>query len=230
MTKKTIALAAALLMALTAGCGSKDSDSTGTGASAYPEGTTRPSELGYTVSEQLFEKDFADIPDIDEGPLLTISNTTVKPGGTAEVTISVANAAGNWSMCGLHIVYPDILKCVLFDEINREPDYEPGLAIKQSIATVAREWQNNLPEDLQKAHKGSVFFTAVCPSDAGRDGAIATFYFKVPQNAQPGTVYNFDYYYSSNSATKDIFTNEASDPMLEKYAFSHWTGGTVTVE
>ena len=214
--KRFIALSAAMIMALASvGCGSEKESSIKT---------------GMFVSEECFERDFKDVKDAESGPLLTISNTTAKAGGIAEVTLSVSNADKQWRMCGIHIVYPDVLKCILADAENREPDYDTGDALKSMQASVAREWQSNLPDDLSSNRMGAVFFTALCAETGGKDGDIVTFRFKVPDEAKSGTVYNIDYYYSSNDKTKDMFSNENNDPEFEKYAFSHCIGGTITVE
>lgn len=219
MNKRILAFSAALIMAFSAaGCSSSSSSGSSAGKS------------GMFVSEEHFNKDFSGVKDIEDGPLLTISNTTAKAGGIAEVTLSVSNADKKWKMCGIHIVYPDVLKCVLANEADREPEYDTGSALKSAQASVAREWQNNLPDDLIKNKMGSLFFTALCSDNGGKDGDIVTFRFKVPDDAKSGTVYKVDYYYSSNDKTKDMFSNESEDPEFEKYAFSHWTGGTITVE
>lgn len=220
MNKRILAFSAAVMMVFASvGCGGKSGSS---GSSAK--------RSGMFVSEECFERDFKDVKDAESGPLLTISSTTVKPGGIAEVTLSVTNADKLWRMCGIHIVYPDVLKCILENEEEREPEYDTGSALKSAQASVAREWQNNLPEDLVKSRMGSVFFTALTSENGGGDGDIVTFRFRVPDSAKSGTVYNVDYYYSSNDKTKDMFSNENNDPEFEKYAFSHWTGGTITVE
>ena len=220
MNKRLLALSAALIMAFSSvGCSSKSDSSKSSAGRA-----------GMFVSEERFSNDYSGVEDAESGPLLTISNTKAKAGGIAEVTLSVSNADKKWKMCGIHIVYPDVLKCVLANEQDREPDYDTGDALRSAQASVAREWQDNLPDDLSKYHMGSVFFTALCSDNGGGDGDIVTFKFKVPDNAKSGTVYKVDYYYSSSDKTKDMFSNETDDPAFEKYAFSHWTGGTVTVE
>lgn len=237
---------AALITALAlTGCGSKSSGSSSvsekevtTGTSEEPTAepytgeikVTSPSDVGLDTSQAIFERDYADVPDVDEGPVLKISDTTAKAGENAKVTISVYNAEGKWDTCGLHIVFPTELECVMNEDAENEPEYEEGLAIKKAQATVARMWNKNFPEDLQNQNKGSVFFTAICPENLGKDGDIVTFFFKVPENAAPGKVYDINFYYSSNEYTKDLFTGTGCEPSFEKYAFSHCTAGTVTVE
>lgn len=245
--KSKALFAAALIAALTVtGCGSKSSGSpssedvtTKAATEATEEASSKPavephtatsaSDIGLDTSQHIFEQDYADVPDADEGPLLKISDTTAKAGETAKVTISVDNAAGRWDMCGLHIVYPSELECVMSESDANEPEYETGEAIKKAQASVARKWNKNFPEDLQKQNKGSVFFTVICPENEGRDGDIATFFFKVPVDAAPGKVYDISFYYSSNEYTKDLFTGTGCEPSFEKYAFSHCTAGSITV-
>lgn len=246
-------LAAALIAAFTAtGCGSKSggsssseydtiagtsveseeetSQETAEKSSAELHTATRADDIGLDTSQSIFEKDYAGIPDADEGPLLKISNTTAKAGETAEVTISVENAEGRWDMCGIHIAYPDELECVMEPDAENEPEYETGAAVKKAQATVARKWSSTKPDDLKKQGRGAVFFTAVCPENQGRDGDIVTFRFKVPADAPSGKVYDICFYYSSNEYTKDLFSGSGCEPSFEKYAFSHCTAGTVTVE
>ncbi len=240
--------AAALIASLTAtGCGSESSggsssvtetssaasetteEASASKPAVEPHTATSASDIGLDTSQHIFEQDYADVPDADEGPLLKISDTTAKAGETAEVTISVDNAEDRWDMCGLHIVYPTELECAMSESDANEPEYETGEALKKAQASVARVWNKNFPEDLQKQSKGSVFFTAICPENEGRDGDIATFFFKVPADAAPGKKYDISFYYSSNEYTKDLFTGTGCEPSFEKYAFSHCTAGSITV-
>lgn len=177
-----------------------------------------------------FETEFENTEDASEGPLLSISNTTVKAGGTAEVTISVKNTDNKWTMCGLHIVYPDLLECVMDNEETRDPKMTVGDALKGSAGTVARLWKDNLPEKLSSVKKKSVFFTSMFNGNSGGDGDLVTFYFNVPADAKTGTVYDFDFYYYNSDQAKDMFRIGEENSSAEKYAFTHWQGGSVTVE
>ena len=235
MIKRFIAFAAALTAAFTAaGCGSGSGSSSDTPAETTAASTeavlTRPSDIGLFTSEGRFDQDYAGVPDAEEGPLLKISNTTAKAGDIANVTVSVSNAEGKWDACGLHIVYPEVLECIMNEDTENEPEYEVGDALKKAAATVAVKWRKNFPEDLKKENKGSLFFTAICPENEGRDGDIVTFSFRVPEDAAAGTVYEVYFYYSSNDRTKDTFSGTDGGLSFEKYAFTHWTGGSVTVE
>lgn len=204
--------------------------STGASSETPTEKKNNSSGKKMYSSEECFNNDLANAGDLESGPLLTISSTTAKPGSIAEVTLSVSNAEKKWSMCGLHIVYPDLLECIIADPATNEPDYTTGDAVKKAQGDVARVWNKNLNKDLEEYHMNSVFFTALCSDDAGRDGDLVTYKFRVPDSAQPGTVYNIDYYYSSNKKTRDMFSNKSGDLAFDKFAFTHATGGTITVE
>jgi hypothetical protein len=79
MKLKTAALISAVIMTLSlCGCEKKNS-----------------SEGAVYGDAAAFEAEFKKAEDLSEGPLLSLSNTTVKPGGTAEVTISVKNTASS---------------------------------------------------------------------------------------------------------------------------------------
>ena len=54
--------------------------------------------------------------------------------------------------------------------------------------------------------------------DGGGDGDIATFYFRVPDNAQSGAVYPIEVYYRDG----DLFTNSAAnDSYLKHFRLFH---------
>lgn len=214
MKLKTAALISAFIMTLSlCGCEKKNS-----------------SEGAVYGDAAAFEAEFKKAEDLSEGPLLSLSNTTVKPGGTAEVTISVKNTDNNWTMCGLHIVYPDLLECVMDNEETREPKMTLGDALKGSAGAVSRLWKDNLPEKLTSVKKKSLFFTSMFSGNTGGDGDMVTFYFNVPSDAKPGTVYDFDFYYFNSDQAKDMFRIGEENSSAEKYAFTHWQGGSVTVE
>ena len=148
-----------------------------------------------------------------------------KPGEMAEVTVSITGAEKKWNMCGIHITYPEVLKCKLADEEELMADFEPGEAIKANAGFIAMDWQKNLAPELERDHKRSVFFTTMFTDNGGKDGNIVTFFFKIPDDAQPGTVYDLGYYYMDT----DMFRNQENDMSFEKYAFEHLEGGSITV-
>ena len=219
--KKIITAAAALTMAVTlAGCGSKSSSSSG---------STDNTPADMYISREAFSKDYADVEDAEKGPLLTIESVTAKPGDVAKVAVCVDTPDKNWSACGLHIAYSDALKCELADD-DQSIKCVIGEACGTNPLTSSMGWQNELPEDIAAAGRNLFFFAAVLGESDGTSGKIATFYFKVPEDAESGTVYDLDYYYYSTDLSKDMFAAADGEASYEKYAFSHCTGGTITVE
>lgn len=183
-------------------------------------------------TEKAFEDYYGGISAAESGPQLSISSTTAKAGEVAEVTVSVSNAKNNWSSCGFHIVYSDKLKCVLIDDEDsaRDVDFALGEACRGAFSAVAKEWQEDLPKELSDDKLKALFFTASFEGNRGGEGNIATFKFIVPDNANPGDVFDIDFYYYGGEYTKDIFINAQDDESLEKYAFQNWKGGTITIE
>lgn len=230
MKRKFAAAVAAMLIAAVGTTGCLDS---GKVKKSEPQPTTAASvepvtnEDGDEVSEsmELMRIKFQDVPDIDDGPVIKISDTEAKPGGTAEVTVSVTGADKKWNMCGIHITYPDVLECRLLDEEELIADYELGDASAKNSGFVAMDWQKNLADELVRQNKRSLFFTTLFKENEGRDGNIATFFFKVPDDAQPGTVYKLGYFYMES----DMFRNYENDMSFEKYAFEHLKNGSITV-
>ena len=223
MNKRFLALAAAVVMTFSAAGCSSDSSGSSSSSAAGASGKT-----DMFVSNKLFEQDYEGVNDIDEGPVLSIGKTKAKAGGIAEVKLYVDNAKNKWSMCALHITYPDVLECIK-DE-NDEAKFSTGEALEKSIAAVTQVWDSNLPDDLKENKRFAAYITTIFDGNTGGDGEICTFYFKVPENAESGTVYDIDYYYSSNQYTKDVFSNDQEDAEMEKYAFSHCKSGSITVE
>ncbi|WP_019680026.1 hypothetical protein [Ruminococcus flavefaciens] len=192
------------------------------------EGETAAEEGGsaeISESMELMRLKYADTPALESGPVIKLSNTSAKPGEMAEVTVSITGAEKKWNMCGIHITYPEVLKCKLADEEELMADFEPGEAIKANAGFIAMDWQKNLAPELERDHKRSVFFTTMFTDNGGKDGNIVTFFFKIPDDAQPGTVYDLGYYYMDT----DMFRNQENDMSFEKYAFEHLEGGSITV-
>lgn len=188
-------------------------------------GTSSGGQGSKSESLKLIEKKYADVPEAASGPVIKISDTTAKPGEMAEVTVSVSGTEDKWSLCGIHLRYPDVLQCKLDNEEEYTADYEPGPAMKKSSGFVAMDWQINLSDELKRDKKKSLFFTVMFSDNDGRDGDIATFYLKVPEDARPGTVYDLDYYYMES----DMFRRLEEDLSFEKYAFEHLQNGSITV-
>lgn len=215
--KRKASAAAAVLMALSLMTGCSEKKSQG-GSAVYTDAVINLTEM---------EEAFKDIPDLEgEGAKVSLSSTKAKAGEMAEVTLYVDNAEMQWNMCGIHIIYPDILEPEMFSKEERTVKFKQGDAISASTGSVCMEWQEGLPPVLTENKKGCIFFTTMFSGNRGGDGEVAAFRFKVPDDAQPGAVYNFGYYYSST----DLFTNEQNIPQYQKYAFTHMQGGSVTVE
>ena len=208
-------MATVMALSLMTGCGSKNN-------AANKEFTGNA-----VINAEEMDELFKDVPDFaDEGAQIYLSDTKAKAGELAEVTLSVKNAEKEWNMCGIHIVYPEVLKPELTNTDERAVKYKAGDAIEAATGTVCMEWQSGLPQILTDKKQGCIFFTTMFSGNQGLDGDMATFYFKVPDNAQSGAVYNIGYYYMNT----DLFVNEQNIPSYQKYAFTHMQGGTITVE
>lgn len=179
-------------------------------------------------SRTVLENNFKDVPDVDKGPVLSISNTTAKAGEIAEVTVSVEGADLNWNNSGIHLTYPDVLKCVYQENDDKFLKYKVGIASEFNTGVVAMEWkkENNPPEELVKQNLGTSFFTVMFKGNDGQDGEIITLYLEIPEDAESGTVYPLDFYYRDS----DMFINTQNDKSFEKYAFTHTKAGSITVE
>lgn len=178
-------------------------------------------------TEPATKKDsMADVEAAADGPRLYVGDTTAKAGEMAEVTLYVENADMQWNMCGIHLTFPDVLEVDMMDVEQRLIKYSRGNASTYSTASVGMLWVNNLPEALTSQNLGSLFFTEVFDGDHGLDGDIVTFYLKVPEDAESGTVYPIGFFYLEG----DKFINKNNDYSLQKYAFENWEAGSITVE
>ncbi|MCR4795865.1 MULTISPECIES: cohesin domain-containing protein [Ruminococcus] len=224
-------LAALAMTACLTGClepdkkESADKTQTDTTAAQNVEPVTDENGAEMTESMELMRIKFKDIPEASSGPLIKLSKTEAKPGEIAKVTVSVTGADKKWNMCGIHITYPDVLQCQIENEEDLTVEYELGEATKRNAGFVAMDWERNLAPELEREHKRSVFFTTMFKDNEGQDGDIATFFFKVPDDAQPGTVYDLGYYYMDSDMFRDLEANMS----FEKYAFEHLEGGSITV-
>jgi len=218
MKRRFAALGTALLMAAVSVAGCKKDDKSSNGGSSEEKSAV-------INSEDRIAEAYKDVEDLESGPELSISRTSAPAGGVAEVTISVDNADDIWSLCGLHIAYPEELKCHMNEAAGEHmTKYKSGDACEDFL-TSSMEWFGEMPEDLEGKGKSMVFFAAVSSGLPGINGDIVTFSFDVPEDAEPGTEYPIDFYYYKT----DQFTDAAGDKAIEKYAFTHWEGGSVTV-
>ncbi|MDE6832634.1 MAG: hypothetical protein K2J39_00070 [Ruminococcus sp.] len=179
-------------------------------------------------SKKALETSFRDVPVADEGPVISVGNTTAKAGEIAEVKVYVEGADLNWSNCGIHLTYPDVLQCVYQKNDNMFLKYKAGVASEFNTGIIAMEWkkENNPPAELTEKGMGTMFFTVMFSGNSGQDGEIITLYLKVPEDAESGTVYPVGFYY----LTTDMFRNVDNNSSLEKYAFEHMKAGTITIE
>ncbi|MCI6561404.1 MAG: cohesin domain-containing protein [Oscillospiraceae bacterium] len=159
------------------------------------------------------------------GPVLALSSTEGKPGDIVNVSLSVSGADGKWSSCGIHILYDNRLECIASEADPQTPSYEKGGAIADMTASVAVIWNKDLLAEIEKDNKFSVFFAAAGDGNVGKDGDIAAFSFKIPDDAEVGTVYETGFFYRDG----DAFANADNDTDFQDYAFSHWKGGKITV-
>ncbi|MCQ2468180.1 MAG: hypothetical protein MJ100_00035 [Ruminococcus sp.] len=219
--KHNILSSVSVVLALTmlTACGKK------TDSSSTPEHKNSNPAL---VNFDEFEEQTKDVKIADNGPLLSLSNTTVKPGEIAEVTLSVQNAEAQWSMCGIHITYPEFLKPEMDDPSPevRDVTFNIGDAVKKNSGALCKEWQSGLPDVLTQKKLGCLFFTCMFNGNEGGDGEMVKVYLKVPEDAQPGAVYQLGSYYMST----DLFCNMQNTLSFQKYAFANFEGGTITVE
>lgn len=222
----------AVMMCITAfSCGDKNENFYSSPETSKESPTLSPMEdieevMKIPESKEAMERNFKDVPDVDKGPVLSIANTTAKAGEIAEVTVSVEGADLNWSNVGIHLTYPDVLKCVYQENDDRNLEYTVGEAAQYNSAVVAMGWRGQPPEELQNQNLSTSFFTMIFDGNKGQDGEIITLYLEVPEDAESGTVYPLDFYYMKT----DMFRNIEQDISLEKYAFTHTKAGSITVE
>ena len=229
--KLSAVLLSVLIASAMTGClekktpGSTNNEKTTVGTAVDNTANGEGSDGKITESMELMRLKFSDVPEASSGPVIKISDVTARPGEIAAVTVSISGSEDKWNNCGIHITFPEELKCQLENDETRDVKYEPGSAIKKSAGFVAMEWQDNLDEELIRNHNRSLFFTVIFWENAGVDGDIATFYFKVPDDAKPGTVYDLGYFFMDT----DMFRNTDDDLSYEKYAFEHLESGSITV-
>lgn len=215
----SVLFAVGVLMSITACANSTENSSVSTGE---PQ-RTFPSEV-VTAEPKVTE-----VVAAADGPRVYIGNTTAKAGEYADVTLYVENAEQNWSFCGLHITYPDVLEPKMLEIGNPDDnlvDYTRGEASKYSSGATAMLWTNNIPEEITSNNLGCFFFAEMFGDNYGLDGDIVTFKLKIPEDAESGTVYPIGFYYLET----DTFQNMEADLSLQKYTFENLKEGSITVE
>ena len=221
----SVLLAVSVLMSLTA-CGGKNNSSTSEGE---PQ-RTFPNEVVTAIPKgEESQNDGTEVVAAEDGPRVYIGETTAKAGEYADVTVYVENAEKNWSFCGLHITYPDVLKpkmLELGDSNDGLVDYTKGEASEFASGINVTEWTVNMPEELTSKNLGCLFIAEMFTDNYGMDGAIVTFQLKIPDDAESGTVYPIGFYYMDT----DAFMNKSGDKALQKYTFDNLREGSITVE
>ena len=237
MKLKLISAALPLIAAaaLLSGCGDKTEDNSSDSISSQVTQTTDSAGDSETVTDSPEEPENPDETSADSSPdeqgnpaqpMLSLSNTEASAGEVAEITLSVSGADEKWAMCGLHITYPEELVCQMQNEEERTIKYKLGDASELSMGAVGMLWAEGLPDELTEKHLGCFFFTEMFGGNEGYDGDIATFYLKIPDDAQSGTVYPLSYYFQDS----DLFTNDMQDEDMQEYAFTHAVDGSITVK
>ncbi|MDE5855031.1 MAG: hypothetical protein K2H19_08230 [Ruminococcus sp.] len=214
-------VAMSVLASMTA-CGDKSNNMSESSLSSESSQTERT-----FPADEVTEPPTEPISAAADGPRLYIKDTTAKAGEYAEVTLAVENANMNWYVCGLHITYSDALEPMMFEGGDeKDMDYTLGDASRRNSGSVTKLWRSGLPDEITEKNMGCFFFTEVFSDNHGLDGDIATFYLKVPEDAESGTVYDIGFYHMDS----DLFMNKEEDLSLQMYAFENWKPGTVTVE
>lgn len=188
------------------------------------KGSTSASESSEIKKATAPTGEYEGVPDLDEGPLLTIKDTEAAAGEIAEVTVSVEFGDQSWSVCALHLSYPEKLECVKNDSGNVKMTL--GEANSGADIHLASEWQGEVPEEVEEKGNRLVFFNTSFIEDNGGSGDIAALYFRLPDDAKSGDVYEIDFFDDGTN----VFTDSECDKSIEKYAFSHCRGGKITVK
>lgn len=224
-------LAATMLMTACSGDDSGSESASGSSSAADDSQTkTAAAQEETEPSEEVsMEADADAVPVSGAAPVLSISDAEGAPGDIVPVTISISGAEDKWSMCGVHVVYDDRLVCLEDENAGQEyiPVYEKGEAVKYAEAFTSMLQTGEKRNDyLIENNQCAVFFASVSSIDNGKDGDIITYQFQIPEDAQPGTVYELGFYYRQG----DMFLDAAQDMAIQDYAFSHWQGAAVTVK
>lgn len=179
-----------------------------------------------TPTEQVMVADENAVPASGAAPVLSVSSVTGAPGETVEVTASLSGADKQWAMCGVHMTYDERLTCIADESDPKTPKFTRGEAVNNITGFITMlQVDEDRNQYLIDQKQNAVFFAAVDSVDNGADGDIVTYSFKIPDDAESGTVYDIGFYYREG----DMFLGADKDEAMQDYAFSHWQGGTVTV-
>lgn len=164
-------------------------------------------------------------------PLLTLRPNGQKiyeayAGEFVELQYNVSGVEYGWCSSGIHFKYDARLDIELKsdDRILFEKG-DAGSDIRSyEVRMVNPDFFPDKIDGLSE-NENCVFISTSCEGDYGYDGTIATFYFKVPYDAQPGDSYKFDFLYMQN----DMFTDRDRNQEMQEYAFSNWDGGIIQI-
>ncbi|MDE5946785.1 MAG: hypothetical protein K2G63_05750 [Oscillospiraceae bacterium] len=146
-------------------------------------------------------------------------------GEIVELQYNVSGTQG-WCSSGIHFTYDSRL------ELEFRPDGrilfekgDAGLDIRgYEVRPVNPDFFPYKIDGLDE-NENCIFIATSSNGDYGYDGTIATFYFKVPEDAKAGTRYDFEFIYFEN----DMFTDRSRNQDMQDYAFANWNGGTVII-
>ncbi|MBE6860432.1 MAG: hypothetical protein E7499_03945 [Ruminococcus sp.] len=167
----------------------------------------------------------SDVQEVECKPVLEIGNVTGKAGEKVAVDVTLSGAKWNWSFCGIHFSYPDVLKPTI-DADTGNIDCVEGEAVADMSDFLAVNWFEDRIPELADNNLNSIFFCTMATDDVGNDGLVATFEFEIPADAQSGTVYDLEFFFREG----DMFINREQDTAMQEYAFANWKHGSITVE
>lgn len=146
-----------------------------------------------------------------------------EPGEVVEVTYNVTGADDGWCSTGVHFNYDNRLE----PELDRKGGikFTRGEAGELISAYEVRHMDYTAYPEYIAADQNCIFIATSDSADDGYHGVIASFNFTVPENAQSGDVYEFEFW----RLDTDIFTDMARDQAMQEYAFSHWTGAEIRI-
>lgn len=114
-----------------------------------------------------------------QAPVLSLSDSTGAPGTLVEVNLEMQNNEDGWINAGLIVSYDDELNVEVDEDESSEPKYEPGMA---SLGMTCQKALDTEQSKLALAYASSRVNTY--------DGVVGTLYFQVPEDAQPGDVFD----------------------------------------
>jgi hypothetical protein len=194
-----------------------------------PTSVTETTSTAEETTEEITEETTIDPnaePESGALPVFSLSNTEGAAGETVDVTVSLSGANEMWAMCGIHFAYPSALTIEMMSGDEKRPSFTRGTALNYISSFDTMIWTDNLSDELIANNEYSVFFAAISTDNTGMDGDIVTYRFTIPEDAEPGTVYELRFFDISG----DMFYDIDNDPVMQSYAFNHWQNGSITVK